>query len=145
MNNTLNTDGISSIWPEINDAFLSLNDISKDFTPNSPLQKIYKELLTGFDSITSCEMKDFYKFQIILAKMDTELLSQSHIKLIHEALTAWVNFDYEKTSTKLTSHIETYPTDIIAIFFQNMLNFFTFKTINQFEILSYCYQYIDVC
>lgn len=142
MNKTLNTDGISSIWPEINDAFLSLNDISKDFTPNSSLQKIYKELLTGFDSITSCEMKDFYKFKIVLAQMDIQLVSQSNIKHIYEALTAWVNFDYETTSIRLTSHIEIYPTDVIAIFFQHMLNFCTGKTIDQFEILSYCYQYI---
>lgn len=138
MHTSLVTDGISSLWPDINDIFLSLKGIPQDITPNSMSQNIYKQLLIGFDSITTCELKNFYKFKLTLEQMDQSEISRPEIKLIYQAFIAWVHFDYEKARLLLTQHIQMYSTDIIAIFFHHMLDFCTGKTANQSQLLDYC-------
>ena len=62
--------GMSSLWPEINIPFLSLQGIPDHAIPPHRIQKIYRELLIGFDALTSCELKEFYKFKLFLQKLD---------------------------------------------------------------------------
>ncbi|NHB92236.1 tetratricopeptide repeat protein [Photorhabdus cinerea] len=136
------SDGISSIWPEINRTFLSLRGFSDKLIPMNETQRTYKKLLMGLDAITTCEMKELYRFKIILAQMDEQEISRPELCLIHKAFTAWVKFDYDNARSLLTQHIRAYPSDIVAIFFIHMLDFCTGKTAKLKPLLLYCDAYI---
>ncbi|MCC8457885.1 tetratricopeptide repeat-containing protein [Photorhabdus luminescens] len=136
------SDGSSSIWPEINSTFLSLRGFSDEFIPMNDTQRTYKKLLMGFDAITSCEMKELYKFKITLTQMNEHDLSLPELCLIHKAFSAWVKFDYDNARSLLTQHIRAYPSDIVALFFIHMLDFCTGKTTNLRSLLLYCDEHI---
>lgn len=122
------TDGISALWPEINGAFLSLRGIPDHVAPTTETQTLYKELLLGFDAITSCEMKELYRFKLFLRRMQRQSALPPEMLLIHKAFIAWVNFEYELARKLFTQHLLTYPSDIITLFFVHMLDFCTGKT-----------------
>ncbi|WP_416427724.1 tetratricopeptide repeat protein (plasmid) [Pseudomonas sp. App30] len=123
------TDGISSLWPEINGEFLALRGIPNDHLPASEAQALYKKILVGFDAITSCEMKELYKFKLFLQQTPVHFSSLPEVKFIHKAFIAWVNFEYEMARALFAKHMSTYPTDVIALFFLHMLDFCTGKTV----------------
>ncbi|KMW71190.1 hypothetical protein TI10_21530 [Photorhabdus luminescens subsp. luminescens] len=92
--------------------FLSLRGVSDEFIPINDTQRTYKKLLMGFDAITSCEIKELYKFKITLTQINEHGLSLPEICLIHKAFSAWVKFDYENARSLLAQYIRAYPSDI---------------------------------
>lgn len=136
-------EGISALWPEINGPFLSLRELVDEYTPGDEFQKTYKQLLAGFDAITGCEMKEFYRFKIVLNQMSEQATSGPELFLIHKAFTAWVNFEYEMARMLFTQHIRVYPSDIIALFFLHILDFCTGKTTNLSSVLVFCDEHIS--
>lgn len=137
------TGGVSALWPEINGAFLSLRGMTDEYTPSDESQKIYKQLLTGFDAITSCEMKELYRFKLTLNKMNKKTISEPELTLVHKAFIAWVSFEYETARILFTQHIKVYPSDIITLFFLHMLDFCTGKTTDLHSLLIYCDDHIS--
>lgn len=136
------TDGISALWPEINGPFLSLRGIPEHLMPVTQTQELYKDLLLGFDAITSCEMKELYKFKLFLNRMHQRSNLPPELLLIHKAFIAWVNFEYERARTLFTQHLKAYPSDIITIFFVHMLDFCTGKTPRLTAEFSFCEPHI---
>lgn len=136
------TDGISALWPEINGPFLSLRGIPEHLMPVTETQELYKDLLLGFDAITSCEMKELYKFKLFLNRMHQRSNLPPELLLIHKAFIAWVNFEYERARTLFTQHLKAYPSDIITTFFVHMLDFCTGKTPRLTAEFSFCEPHI---
>lgn len=136
------TDGVSALWPEINGPFLSLRGIPDHLIPTTESQALYKELLQGFDAITSCELKELYKLKLFLIRMQRQLAMPPELVLIHQAFTAWVNFEYKLARTLFTQHLKAYPSDIITLFFAHMLDFCTGKTPKLTAELSFCEPHI---
>ncbi len=89
------TDGISALWPEINGPFLSLRGIPEHLMPAIETQYLYKDLLLGPDAITSCEMKELYKFKLLLKRMHQRSTVPPELLLVHKVFIAWVNFIWE--------------------------------------------------
>lgn len=113
------TDGASLIWPEINSHFLSLRGIPEHLQADTPIRATYRRLLVGFDAITSCELKDLYKFTLCLQQLAPEEADCPELRLLVAAFRAWVSFDYPEraccsasiwTSTPATSWRCSSPT-----------------------------------
>jgi len=143
MRNSCTTDGSSALWREINPAFLRLQGIPAEAVPADTTQAVYMELLRGFDAITSCEMKDFYKFKIGLRRLDADVLARPDLSLLHEAFLAWVEFEYATARSLLAQHVAAFPTDVMALYFLHMLDFSIGKTTELVEELAYCDRYIS--
>jgi tetratricopeptide (TPR) repeat protein len=129
MNTRWNTDGISALWPEVNDPFLALRGVPEGLEPVNERQALYQHLLAGFDRITSCEMKELYRFKLFLNQVPAHLASLPEASLILQGFKAWVNFEYETARAVFCAHIKACPTDIVALFFLHMLDFCTGKTV----------------
>jgi hypothetical protein len=136
------TDGSSALWPEINPAFLRQQGVPVSAVPSDPAQAVYLEFLKGVDAITSCEVKDFYKFRIALRGVDREAASRPELIFLHQAFLAWVEFDYEAARALLGRHVSVFPTDVIGLYFLHMLDFSTGKTTALMDDLAYCDRHI---
>ncbi|MBF7143048.1 MULTISPECIES: tetratricopeptide repeat protein [Pseudomonas] len=133
------TDGISGFWPEANGPFLALRGMPEAVEPGNEHQALYRQLLSGFDRITSCEIKELYRFKLLLDQVPSDMASRPELNMVLHGFRAWVNFDYEAARAAFVCHIKVYPTDVVALFFLHMLDFCTGKTTrlkNQFPVLD---------
>ncbi|OQS45792.1 tetratricopeptide repeat protein 38 family protein [Chromobacterium violaceum] len=136
------TDGASLIWPEINSHFLSLRGIPEHLQADTPIQATYRRLLVGFDAITSCELKDLYKFTLCLQQLAPEEADCPELRLLVAAFRAWVSFDYPRARLLFRQHLDIYPSDIVALFFTHMFDFCTGHTPELMPDLERCDRHI---
>ncbi|MDW6002528.1 tetratricopeptide repeat protein [Vibrio mangrovi] len=134
----LSTDGISSLWPEINGYFLSFQTIPASCRPQNETQYTYHQLLSGFDGTISCEIREFYRFNLNLAQMNWRETQRPEFKLIYQACEAWSRFQYEQAYTLMRTHLKRFPTDVIALYILHMFEFCTGRTTRLIDILEHC-------
>ncbi len=135
-------DGISALWPEASHQFLSLQSISELKSLNSTYIT-YKQLLTGFDSLTSCEFKAFYRFAIFLQQLEAVEKSRPQLELVVKAFQAWVRFDYYQARVLFRQHLEQYPCDVVTLFFIHMLDFNTGNTSALLPEIDLCNKFLS--
>ncbi|POZ61194.1 tetratricopeptide repeat protein [Chromobacterium alticapitis] len=137
------TDGASTLWPEINSHFLSLKGIPDSLQAQSRSQAVYRQLLTGFDAITSCELKDLYKFTLCLQQLDQEEISRPELRTLVAAFQHWVSFDYAAARRQFRLHLRQYPTDVVALFCAHMFDFCASQTPELLPDLALFDEHID--
>ncbi|WP_440216370.1 tetratricopeptide repeat protein [Chromobacterium piscinae] len=135
-------DGASQIWPEINGHFLSLRGIPDHLQADTPIRAVYRRLLVGFDAITSCELKDLYKFTLCLQQLAPEETDCPELRLLVAAFRAWVSFDYPRARQLFRQHLDAYPSDVVALFFTHMFDFCTGHTPELVPDLERCDRHI---
>lgn len=131
-------EGVSGLWPALDDPFLSLRGLPDHWVPANETQAVYRGFLQGFDAITGCEVKDLYKFKLFLNKVQSQSEQVPELVLIHLAFVAWVNFEYELSRDLFVEHMQLYPSDVVVIFFLHMLDFCTGKTTRLLTIFPMC-------
>ncbi|SJN56202.1 hypothetical protein VR7878_01648 [Vibrio ruber DSM 16370] len=132
------TDGVSSLWPEINGYFLSFQEIPTHCQPKNKTQQTFYQLLAGFDGTTSCEIREFYRFNLHLAQMNWREIQRPEFKLIYQACEAWTRFQYEQAYTLMRVHLKRFPTDVIALYILHMFEFCTGRTTRLIDVLEQC-------
>lgn len=137
------TDGASTLWPAINGHFLSLKGIPDSLLPQNRAQAVYRQLLMGFDAITSCELKDLYKFTLCLQQLDKAETERPELRTLVAAFQSWVSFDYAAARRHFRQHLHRYPTDVIALFCAHMFDFCASQTPELMPDLALFDQHID--
>ncbi|VEB45487.1 Uncharacterised protein [Chromobacterium violaceum] len=135
------TDGASLIWPEINSHFLSLRGIPEHLQADTPIRATYRRLLVGFDAITSCELKDLYKFTLCLQQLAPE-------EADCPSCACWCRLPrlgqlrLSRARLLFRQHLDIYPSDIVALFFTHMFDFCTGHTPELMPDLERCDRHI---
>ncbi len=137
------TDGASTLWPEVNGHFLSLRGIPDSLQPLDRSQAVYRQILVGFDAVTSCELKDLYKFTLCLQQLDKDETQRPELRQLVAAFQAWVRFDYAAARRHFSQHLRQYPTDVVALFCAHMFDFCTSQTPELMSDLALFDEHID--
>lgn len=131
-------DGVCSLWPELNFHFLSLNGIPQYLLPTTGAQAVLRELLAGCDAITSCELKDLYRFKLILQALDKSEINRPELQFLAEAFHAWVDLDYSRARMLFRRHLQQFPADVVALYCTHMFDFCTGQTPELLDDLESC-------
>jgi tetratricopeptide (TPR) repeat protein len=115
--------GICDISPEISHQFLSLNNVSTPLPTESDEQKFLRNLLTHFDLLTSCNLRDFLRAKLFFESCQKERIENQALGCLINALTSWANLDYAAAKLTFNSYLDRYPCDVIVFFMLHMMDF----------------------